>query len=311
MEAVVYDGAVAKYVTDYPKPECKPGYSLIKIKLAAVCNTDKEVRAGYKPDFRGVMGHEFVGVVEDSDDKSWIGKRVVGELNEACGHCIYCKTMRPTHCINRKVIGLNKKDGCFAAYMTLATTLLHEIPDDLPDEQAIFTEPLAAAIELTTQAQLDVAKNVAVLGDGRLSLMITEVLSLYGMDITVIGHHPEKLELFKPYAKTTLAGEPQGYEYVVEATGVPAGMKDALELVRKRGTIFMKSTYAGDAQINLSSVVVNEIKLVGSRCGPFEPALRLLERKLIQFPSIELFSLQDFQKAFSWRGFKAGFKINS
>jgi len=310
MEAIVYDGKDARYVTDYEKPGPEPGRSLIRVSLAAVCNTDKEVRAGYKPDFRGVMGHEFVGVVEESENPEWIGKRVVGELNEPCGKCVYCRTMRPTHCVNRKVIGLNEKDGCFAPYMTLATSLLHKVPDGLADEQAIFTEPLAAAIELTTQAHLDVNKNVAVLGDGRLSLMIAEVLSLYGMDITVIGHHENKLELFKPYARTVLRGEPEGYEYVVEATGSPKGMEDAIRFVRKRGTIFMKSTYAGKAGFNLSAVVVNELKLVGSRCGPFEPALRLLGRGLIQLPPIELFPLKEFESAFAYRGFKAGFRMD-
>lgn len=310
MKALVYNGKTAEYRTDYPKPVPKERESLVKILLAAVCNTDKEVLAGYKPDFTGVMGHEFVGIVEASDRPELIGKRVVGELNQACGHCIYCKTGRPTHCSTRKVIGLNEKDGCFAEYMTIATELLHPVPDELETERAIFTEPLAAAVELTTQVHFDVKKNCAVIGDGRLALMITEVLSLYGMDLTAIGHHMEKLERFAPYANVTTEGEPEGYEYVVDATGRAEGLKSAMRYVRKKGTIVLKSTYAGDAKINMSEVVVNELTIVGSRCGPFEPALKLLKRRLIDLPEIELHELADYENAFSSRAFKAGFRFD-
>lgn len=309
MKALLYNGKTAEYVTDYQKPVPGKGESLVKIVLSAVCNTDKEVLAGYKPDFTGVMGHEFVGIVEVSNRLELVGKRVVGELNEACGHCIYCQTGRPTHCSARKVIGLKEKDGCFAEYMTIATELLHMVPDGLKTEQAIFTEPLAAAVELTTQVHFNVKKNCAVIGDGRLALMITEVLSLYGMDITVIGRHKEKLELFSPYAKVTTEGEPEGYEYVIDATGRPEGLRAAMSYVRKKGTIVLKSTYAGDTSINMSEVVVNELTIVGSRCGPFEPALKLLERNLITLPEIELHNLADYEAAFSSRAFKAGFRF--
>lgn len=309
MKGIYYDGKDALYRENLPMPVCGENESLVKIHLAAVCNTDKEVRKGYKPDFTGVMGHEFVGEVVDSPDKSWIGKRVVGELNAACGKCIYCRTGRPTHCSFRRVLGMADKDGCFAEYMTIDTSLLHEVPAELPDETAIFTEPLAAALEILTQVHISPAKNATVLGDGRLALMTAQVLALTGVDLTVVGRHPEKLELFKPFAKVTQQGEKEGYEYVVECTGSPTGLPTALELVRKKGTIILKSTYAGNISIDMSQVAVNEITITGSRCGPFEPALKLLKEEKVKLPAIELYDLSDFESAFSSKAFKAGFRL--
>lgn len=309
MKGIYFDGKEALYREDIPMPVCREGESLVKIHLAAVCNTDKEVRKGYKPDFTGVMGHEFVGEVVDSPDKRWIGKRVVGELNAACGKCIYCRTGRPTHCSSRRVLGMTDKDGCFAEYMTIDTALLHEVPDGLPDETAVFTEPLAAALEILTQVHISPDKNAAVLGDGRLALMTAQVLALTGVDLTVIGRHPEKLELFKPFAKVTQQGEKEGYEYVVECTGSPTGLPAALELVRKKGTVILKSTYAGNVSIDMSQVAVNEITITGSRCGPFEPALKLLKEEKVKLPAIELYDLSDFESAFSSKAFKAGFRL--
>ncbi|MFQ8703725.1 MAG: MDR/zinc-dependent alcohol dehydrogenase-like family protein [Eisenbergiella sp.] len=309
MKGIYYDGKDALYRENLPMPVCGANESLVKIHLAAVCNTDKEVRKGYKPDFTGVMGHEFVGEGVDSPDKSWMGKRVVGELNAACGKCIYCRTGRPTHCSFRRVLGMTDKDGCFAEYMTIDTSLLHEVPAELPDEIAIFTEPLAAALEILTQVHISPAKNAAVLGDGRLALMTAQVLALTGVDLTVVGRHPEKLELFKPFAKVTQQGEKEGYEYVVECTGSPTGLPTALELVRKKGTIILKSTYAGNISIDMSQVAVNEITITGSRCGPFEPALKLLKEEKVKLPAIELYDLSDFESAFSSKAFKAGFRL--
>ena len=309
MRAIYYDGRDAVYKEDYPIPVPAGNDSLVQILLAAVCNTDKEVRRGYKPDFTGVMGHEFVGKVISSPNPELVGKRVVGELNEACGHCIYCKTGRPHHCSNRKVIGMTNKDGCFAEYMTISTDLLHIVPDSLPTETAIFTEPLAAALEILNQVHIRPDTNVAVLGDGRLALFIAQALSLNGVDLTVIGRHPEKLENFKSFAKTTTELTKEGYEVVVDATGSPTGLISAMDLVRKQCTIVIKSTYAGTVDINMSAAVVNELTIVGSRCGPFEPALTLLERGSVKLPKIELYELRDFEKAFSSPAFKAGFQF--
>lgn len=309
MKGIYYDGKDALYREDIPMPVQKAGESLVKIRMCAVCNTDKEVRKGYRPDFRGVMGHEFVGEVLDSPVKDLIKKRVVGELNAACGKCIYCKTGRPTHCDSRRVLGMSDKDGAFAEYMTIDTDLLHVIPDGLPDEIAIFTEPLAAALEILTQIHISPDKNAAVLGDGRLALLTAQVLALTGIDLTVIGKHPEKLELFKPFAKVVTQGELEGYEYVAECTGSETGLPSALELVRKKGTVILKSTYAGKLSLDMSMVAVNEITIVGSRCGPFEPALKLLLEGKVKLPPIELYDLMDFEKAFASRAFKAGFTL--
>ena len=307
MKGIYYNGEDAVYREDLPMPVRDEKESLIKIHVCAVCNTDKEVRKGYRPDFRGIMGHEFVGEVVESPNPSLIGKRVVGELNAACGKCIYCRTGRPTHCLERKVLGMAGKDGAFAEYMTIDTDLLHVVPDDLPDEIAVFTEPLAAALEILTQIKVSPDKNAAVLGDGRLALLVAQVLALTGIDLTVIGRHEDKLERFRSFAKVTDCGEKEGYEYVAECTGSESGLPMALTLVRKKGTIILTSTYAGNLSIDMSMVAVNEITIVGSRCGPFEPALKLLKEGRIKLPPIELYELKDFEKAFASDAFKAGF----
>jgi len=306
MKGIYFNGQDAVYREDLPMPVRGEKESLVKILLCAVCNTDKEVRRGYRPDFRGVMGHEFVGEVVESSDENLIGKRVVGELNATCGECVYCKTGRPTHCNERRVLGMKNKDGAFAEYMTIDTNLLHVVPEELPTEIAIFTEPLAAAFEILTQIHVSPDKNAAVLGDGRLALFVAQVLAQTGIDLTVIGKHEEKLELFKSFAKVTTEGEVEGYEYVAECTGSPSGLQKALDLVRKKGTIILKSTYAGTVDVNMSMVVVNEISIVGSRCGPFEPALKMLKEGKISLPPIELYECCDFERAFESKAFKAG-----
>lgn len=306
MKGIYFNGNDAVYREDLPMPVRGEKESLVKILLCAVCNTDKEVRKGYRPDFRGVLGHEFVGEVIESSDESLVGKRVVGELNAACGECIYCRTGRPSHCNERRVLGMKNKDGAFAEYMIIDTNLLHVVPEELPTEIAIFTEPLAAAFEILTQVHISPQKNAAVLGDGRLALFVAQVLAQTGIDLTVIGKHEEKLKLFESFAKVTTEGEVEGYEYVAECTGSPSGLQRALELVRKKGTIILKSTYAGTVDLNMSMVAVNEISIVGSRCGPFEPALKMLKEGKIKLPEIELYECREFEKAFASKAFKAG-----
>lgn len=308
MKGIYFDGTKAVFRDDLPIPVPTETQSLIRIIYAGVCNTDREVLKGYRPDFKGVMGHEFVGIVEASDDPGWIGKRVVGELNAGCGHCIYCRTGREKHCVERKVIGMEGKDGCFGEYMTLETHLLHEIPANLPLDVALLTEPLAAALEIPKQVHLDPETCVAVIGDGRLAYQIASVLHLQGVDLTVIGKHPEKLAQFETFGKT-VTETADTYEIVVEATGSPSGLELASRIVRKQGTIVLKSTYAGKTSVDMSYFVVNEITLKGSRCGPFEPALRLLGKGLVKLPPVEFYELQDFEAAFASRAFKAGFRI--
>ena len=330
MKALIFDGKKAEYREDLPVPVREPHQSLIHVLLANVCSTDREILKGYRPDFRGVMGHEFVGQVVESGDPSLVGKTVVGELNEGCGTCLYCRTGREKHCLDRRVIGMSK-DGCFAEYMTLATHLLHVVPDGLPPGKAVFTEPLAAALEITEQVKIDPSLNAAVIGDGRLGFMCAQVLALTGIDLTVIGHHPDKLKAFEPFAKTELADyyyesgvaddhapaagaarfrpltADECFEYVVEASGAPGGFDLAMNIVRRMGTIILKSTYAGKKDLDMSLIPVNEITVVGSRCGPFEPALKLLEEGRVSFPDVELYKLSDWQKAFDSKAFKAGF----
>ncbi len=309
MKGIYFDGQAAVYREDLPKPVPGPGESLVRILMAAVCNTDKEILKGYRPDFRGVMGHEFVGVVEESSHSALVGKRVVGELNASCGKCIYCRTGRPTHCSNRRVLGMQDKDGCFAEYMTIDTGLLHLVPEGLPTKKAIYTEPLAAAFEIMTQVSFSPEKNIAVLGDGRLAFCVVQAMCAEGKRVTVVGKHPEKLELFAPYADVTLEREREGYEIVVEATGSPSGILQALTMVRKKGTIVLKSTYAGEVSLPLSLVAVNEISILGSRCGPFVPALEALASGRAQFPEITVFPPKEYGEAFAYPGFKAGFQF--
>lgn len=306
MKGLYFDGKKAVYREDLAIPVPDEGRSLIRILIAAVCSTDKEILKGYRPDFKGIMGHEFVGIVEQSDDISLIGKRVVGEINEVCHKCLYCMAGREHHCENRTTPGLSK-DGCFAEYMILKTENLHVVPDNLPTEVAVYTEPLAAAFEILEQIKITKNMPVGVLGDGRLALCIANVMHHAGADVTVIGKHPEKLKNFEKIAHTTTEHEKEAYEVVVEATGSPEGIKTAIELVRKKGTIVLKSTYADNVNINLSMIPVNEITVVGSRCGPFQPALDALSKGDIVLPPIEQYELKDYEKAFTSSAFKAGF----
>lgn len=308
MKALYYDKSL-QYVENYIKPIIGTGESLVEVIISAICNTDKEILKGYRPDFKGILGHEFVGKVVESDNVDLIGKRVVGEINENCGECIYCKTGRPTHCSERKVVGISGKDGCFAQYLIIKTNLLHVVPEELSSEIAIFTEPLAAALEIKEQFHIKPSTSVGIIGDGRLAYMIAQVVYLTGADLTIIGKHEEKLNLFAGFGKVTTKPQEDGYELVIDATGAPSGILTAQKIVRKKGVIIIKTTYAGKIEINMSDFVVDEITIKGSRCGPFEPALRLLQLGLIKFPEIELFELKDYEKAFASKAFKVGFKL--
>ena len=309
MKGIYFDGEKALYRTDLPFPQRKDGQSLIRIILAAVCSTDREILKGYRPSFRGIMGHEFVGIVEESDNPSLVGKRVVGEINENCGKCLYCRTGREHHCSSRQTPGLSR-DGCFTEYMVLRTDLLHTVPDSLPTETAVYTEPLAAAYEILEQVRIEKGAPLAVIGDGRLALCIASVMHTVGADVTVVGKHKEKLTLFSPLGRTTTEAGREEYEIVIEASGSPSGFGDALKAVRKKGTIVLKSTYAEKVSFDMSLIPVNELTIVGSRCGPFEPALEALSSGKIVLPSIEKYRLSDFEKAFSSPAFKAGFEIS-
>ncbi len=307
MKALYYDGGL-KLVEDYQVPVIGEDESLIKVLMASICNTDREILRGYRPDFKGILGHEFVGQVVESKDPSLVGKRIVGEINENCGTCLYCKSGRPSHCDNRRVLGISGKDGVFAEYTKLKNHLIHPVPDRVPTDLAIFTEPLAAALEILEEVHFKPSTKVGILGDGRLAYMIGQVVGLTGADLTIIGKHDDKLDLFKGFAKLTKDLD-DTYEIVIDATGSPTGILNAQKIVRKKGTIVIKTTYAGDVSLNMSDFVVNEITIKGSRCGPFRPALKLLQEGLIKFPQIDLYQLSDFENAFGSRSFKSGFKF--
>jgi alcohol dehydrogenase len=302
MAAAVFDGKL-EYVQDYPVAEIKPGWAKIKIELAGICKTDMEIMKGYMG-FKGVLGHEFVGVVEACADPQWIGKRVVGEINAACGHCDWCARDLGRHCPNRTTLGIFNHDGCMAQYCQLPVANLLVIPEEISDERAVLTEPLAAACEILEQLPVSGKERVIVLGDGRLGILCAWVLSTAVEDVTVVGHHPEKLESAKWRGIQTTLNEkdlPPGADIVVEATGSGAGIVSAMSLCRPRGTIVLKSTVAISGDVNLAPVVINELNILGSRCGRFADALNIM-RKYPDMPLSRLitarYPLEQVQEAF-------------
>jgi len=265
-----------------PQPN-KPNEALIKIRRAGICSTDLELVKGYYP-YTGILGHEFVGEVVNAPDNSWIGQRVVGDINAICGACEACLNGRPTHCENRTVLGIINRDGVFAEFTTLPLENLHRVPDTVIDEMAVFTEPLAAALEIQQQIQIKPADRVLLIGAGRLGQLIAQTLALTGCDLRVAARHAIQQKLLTARGIRLITESeihPRKWDIVVEATGSPDGFNLARKAIRPRGTIVLKSTYKGEMTVNFSSIVVDEITVLGSRCGPFEPALRLLEKREI------------------------------
>ena len=292
MRALVLDEEL-QFVEDYPTPTPPPGEALIRVRMAGICNTDMELVRGYMR-FRGVPGHEFVGVVERAPGAEvWEGRRVVGDINAACGVCATCRAGRHTHCPHRTTLGISGRDGAFAEYLTLPVANLYAVPEEVPDEIAVFTEPLAAACEILEQVHVHPTDRVIVLGDGKLGLLCAQVLALTGCDLTVIGRHTEKLDILARMGIATLQVERTATveglplaDVVVEATGHPDGYATARSLVRPRGTVVLKSTYHGAVEADLTMAVVDEITLVGSRCGPLAAALRLLARGAVDVTAL-------------------------
>jgi threonine dehydrogenase-like Zn-dependent dehydrogenase len=265
---------------DVPDPE-KAGEALIRIRKAGICSTDLELVKGYYP-FTGILGHEFVGEVVAADEKSWIGQRVVGDINVTCGDCQQCLNGRATHCENRTVLGITERNGTFAEFTKLPLSNLHPVPASVPDEMAVFTEPLAAALEIQQQVHIQPTDRVLLVGAGRLGQLIAQTLALTGCDLRVVARHASQQKLLAERGISIIAEEdiqPWRWDIVVEATGSPDGFSLARQAIRPRGTLMMKSTYKGEMSVNFSSIVVDEITIVGSRCGPFEPALRLMENR--------------------------------
>jgi threonine dehydrogenase-like Zn-dependent dehydrogenase len=283
MRALVYDGLL-RLAENSPPPLTAAGEALVRVTLAGICNTDLEITRGYT-DFRGVLGHEFVGVVEQSPDGRLVGQRVVGEINASCGVCSYCKAGLPTRCSQRTVLGIHGRSGAFAEHLTLPLGNLHPVPAGVSDEEAVFVEPLAAAVQILDQVHIRPTDSVIVLGDGKLGLLAAQVLTLTGCDLLAVGKHAHKLALLAERGiRTAVVSElaAQRADVVVECTGQPAGLEMARTLVHPRGTIVLKSTFHGTPAVALTPYVVDEVTIVGSRCGPFAPALRLLQNKHVE-----------------------------
>ncbi len=279
MDALWLENRKLEFRRSLPQPEPAPGQALVQVKLAGVCSTDLELLRGYYP-FTGIPGHEFVGeVLEAPSHPEWLNKRVVGEINIACGECRMCRSGLPRHCERRRTLGIHAWNGTFAGYLVLPLTNLHEVPSHVSDRLAVFTEPLAAACEILEQVQVHPEDRVLVVGAGRLGQLVAQVLQMVPCDLSVLARHPRHQALlasrhinFLPQADVGQAR----YDVVIEATGNPDGFHLARQVVRPRGTIVLKSTYLGEMQVDFSAIVVDEVNLVGSRCGPFEPALQFL-----------------------------------
>ncbi|MBF0272861.1 MAG: alcohol dehydrogenase catalytic domain-containing protein [Magnetococcales bacterium] len=297
MRAVVFGKGRVWLDRARPVPVPGPGEALIRVVLAGVCATDHALLRGYA-DFSGIPGHEWVGrVVSAPDDPAWVGRRVVGEITVACGHCASCRNRNPGHCLSRTVVGIRHRDGVFADWVVLPLANLHVVPAGIGDCQALFTEPLAAAVEIVQQTHVRPTDRVAVVGDGKLGLLVAQVLALTGCELTLIGRHP------RPWLEARGLGVREesrlaaGWraDLVVECSGTPEGLTLARSLVRSRGRLVLKSTHLATTAMDLASLVVDEIVVLGSRCGPFSAALRLLERGSVAVePMIEgVFSLDD------------------
>jgi len=344
MRALVYEGANLAFDGNYPHPTATRGEALIRVVLAGICNTDLEILRGYMG-FHGVLGHEFVGIVEEvySDaarDRALIGKRVVGEINAACHRpdCSYCQKEMFTHCPNRTTLGIDRRDGIFADYTRLPLENLHVVPDNVSDEEAVFTEPLAANFEILEQVHLRPTTRVVILGDGKMGQLAAQVLTLTGCDLTMVGKHPEKLALatqrgIATYqvkdveqagtpgvtgtAKATTTSEAKSIiterriDVVIECTGSSQGLALAMAMVKPRGTIVLKSTVADRSTLSLAPLVIDEIRVQGSRCGPFAPALRALSNKLVNVQSLinATYTLDEGMKAFKHAGERGVLKI--
>jgi len=316
-----------------PMPRLRPGWALIRVRLAGICNTDVEILRGYH-NFRGTPGHEFIGEVVEvrgarsHGKKNWLGRRVAGEINIACAAlgfhppCEFCRRGLKTHCARRKVLGIVAHDGAFAEFLALPVENLHAIPNTVTDEEAVFIEPLAAACQILAQVRVSAFRKAAVLGDGKLAQLIAMVLVSTGIPVLMFGKHPEKLALARPSGiKTSLirgdaadlkSRAPKGrFPLVVDATGSPTGLTLGIALTEPRGTLVLKSTFHGAAPIESWPVVVNEITMLGSRCGPFAKAIALLRAKLVDpRPLItQTFPLSEATKAMKFAQKKGVLKV--
>jgi threonine dehydrogenase-like Zn-dependent dehydrogenase len=289
-------------IEDVPIPVPAEGEALIKVVKAGICRTDLELLKGYMG-FEGILGHEFVGLVVEAEEKKWMGKRVVGEINLPCGHCEICSTLDSKHCPSRQVLGIDRKNGVFAEYVSLPVENLHAVPSDLSDVEAVFIEPLAASLAIYDHIQADRTEEVLVLGDGKLGLLVAQVLRVRSEHVFCAGHHPRKLALLQKMGIRTSKDAQEWdrrFGVVIEATGTSDGIGQALCFVKPKGKIIAKSTFHGMAKMDFSALVVNEIQLIGSRCGSFRDALEFLIMESMELEGMVDgdFSLTDAERAF-------------
>jgi len=288
MRALVFDGSLS-FRPRHPDAPAAAGDSLLRVRQAGICATDLEITRGYMG-FRGILGHEFVADVVQSANRGLIGQRVVGEINVVCGRCDLCLSGLSSHCRNRSVVGILNHDGAFAEYLRLPAANLHVVPSSVDDDSAVFVEPLAAAFQVLKQLNFDGRKWVTVLGDGRLGLLVAQVLRDAGCQVRVIGKHAEKLALCEKWSIRSRPLEDivprHDQDVVIDCTGSAGGLELALQMVRPRGTIVLKTTAAAGKPLNLAPAVIDEINIIGSRCGPFREAIRALAEKRIDVASL-------------------------
>lgn len=318
MRALFFDKEL-KYLSVFPLQPRRKGDASVKVLLAGICSTDLEIVDGYK-DFKGVLGHEFVGVVHDATSNELVGKRVVGEINVGCGQCASCRRGKKNHCENRKAIGIQGRDGCFADYINIPEENLHVLPDDMVIDRAVFVEPLAAAMNVIMNVWIKPNERVVVIGDGKLGILTAQVVKMTGADVDLIGKHKKKLSIvdwlgienyqFAGVEKDSVIVKNEGgkeeklkkskYDIVIECSGSSSGLEVARRLIMPGGRIVLKSTVKEEAMIDMTYTVVNELQIVGSRCGPFEPAIRAIRKGFVEVRPLitSRFPLEDWKSAF-------------
>lgn len=310
MRALTFDGTLQ--VRDVPCPVPQSGEALLKVRKAGICNTDLELMRGYK-NFRGILGHEFVADVIEGSAR-FQNQRVVSEINIGCGECKFCRKGIPSQCRNRSAIGIIGDKGAFSEYLCVPEVNLHIVPEPIPDHQAVFTEPLAAACQVLERAHIKPDTNVVLIGAGKLGLLCAQVVKLIGADLSCVIRHDKQKQLLEKWGiKAVMRSEigEDSAEVVIDCTGTPAGFADALEIVEPRGTIVLKSTYEGLSEIDLTQIAVDEISVIGSRCGSFPSALRLLEQGLVDVESLidATYSLADGVPAMEFAAQKGVLKV--
>jgi threonine dehydrogenase-like Zn-dependent dehydrogenase len=295
-----------------PKPDNE---AIVRVVLSGICNTDIEIARGYAG-FNGTIGHEFVGVVEESPDNQLLGKRVVGEINAGCGKCELCRAGDSRHCASRTVLGIVGRDGTHAEYLRLPLSNLIPLPEKIPDEHAVFTEPLAAACGVLERVSIAESDHIAVIGDGKLGLLCAQVAALTGASVMLVGKHSGKLRIAERRGIETAtakqaAKKNRAFDVVIEASGSPSGFALALELLKAQGRLVLKSTFHGATEFETSRVVVDEISIVGSRCGRFTPAIDLLKKGAVDVDSLisEEYPLAEGVHAMSRAGAKGVLKV--